>query len=350
MHDEYSRRHPHADRQGDFLAVPEGDPILRCPGYLVRADPGDLILWDSRTIHCNGPALYPPSSAPQGVAVPGPEDLLRLVGYVCCTPSHWAAPSVRVKRAKAALELTTSTHWPHAFVPTGFRPPWMPMRSKSDYSRDEVRLILGDTGCWPGDSRPALQALPPEPAKQAPKPLTLKKPPIPAAGPPSATPSSTTSGASSSRSTSKSSAGQVPASSKAEAKAGVTRALTPAAAVRVASAGRSKDDGKRSKAPRTASQGAPLRLVPPTRPPSGSAALPKTGLLGAVTGAGQATGAGAPRRNLRVGTERAGEAPLARRSAPSSRGGFLGRFLSSSPRSSKSSIAPAIPASTSVRS
>ena len=117
----------------------------------MRADPGDLILWDSRTIHCNSPAIHPPSDAPTGVDVPKASELLRLVGYVCCTPRAWCTPVVMKHRAKAALELTTSTHWPHAFVPTGYRPPWMPPRKPSDYSRDEVRLILGDGGRWPGE-------------------------------------------------------------------------------------------------------------------------------------------------------------------------------------------------------
>ena len=31
-HDAYSRRHPYADRQGDFLPVPEDDPILTAGG------------------------------------------------------------------------------------------------------------------------------------------------------------------------------------------------------------------------------------------------------------------------------------------------------------------------------
>ena len=161
LHDDYSRRHPYADRQGDFLPVPHGDPILRHQGYLLRADPGDLILWDSRTIHCNGPALHAPSDAPRDVPVPGPSELLRLVGYVCCTPASWCAPAAMAKRAKAALELTTSTHWPHAFVPTGYRPPWMAPRKPADYSRDEVRLILGDGGRWPGEKAAATAAVKP---------------------------------------------------------------------------------------------------------------------------------------------------------------------------------------------
>ena len=206
QHDAFSARHPYSDEQGDFLPVPPDDPILqsRLPsgstGYLLRAGAGDLILWDSRTIHCNGPALARPSHAPAGVAVPPPSKLLRLVGYVCMTPASWCPPTVRAKRAAAALELTTSTHWPHAFVPTGFRLPSMLPRTPADYSADEVRLILGNDSAWPahlvrprkvfgslGGSRPSRLAAPP-PVK-APKtaPTTASSKPAAAAAASAAT-------------------------------------------------------------------------------------------------------------------------------------------------------------------
>ena len=156
-HEAFSHRHPYADRQGDFLPVPEDDPILTSGKRMVllRADAGDLILWDSRTIHCNGPALRPPMEGRRkGAAVPSADALLRLVGYVCCTPAKWCPPSVMAKRAKAALEMTTSTHWPHAFVPTGYRPPWWKARTPADFTSAEVRLILGDKGAWPGQPTP----------------------------------------------------------------------------------------------------------------------------------------------------------------------------------------------------
>ena len=120
-HEAFSRRHPSAAVQGDFLIVPDEDPLLtEATGFhMIRAAPGDLILWDSRTIHCNGPAIHPPESAPADVHMPRlPNELLRLVGYVCCTPSAWVAKAVAHKRAQAAIEKTTSTHWPHAFIPT----------------------------------------------------------------------------------------------------------------------------------------------------------------------------------------------------------------------------------------
>ena len=120
-HEAFSRRHPSALAQGDFLIVPDGDPLLQeaLGFHMIRASPGDLILWDSRTIHCNGPALHPPESAPADMHMPKlPNELLRMVGYVCCTPSAWVARATAHKRAQAAIEKTTSTHWPHAFVAT----------------------------------------------------------------------------------------------------------------------------------------------------------------------------------------------------------------------------------------
>jgi hypothetical protein len=86
-HETFSSRHPHADVQGDFLPVPHDDALLERKGYMLRVEPGDLILWDSRTIHCNGPALHPPSTAPAGIDVPASGELLRLAGYVCFTPA-----------------------------------------------------------------------------------------------------------------------------------------------------------------------------------------------------------------------------------------------------------------------
>ena len=44
-------------KMGDFVPVPLDDPVLAGGARLVCAQPGDLVLWDSRTVHCNTPAL-----------------------------------------------------------------------------------------------------------------------------------------------------------------------------------------------------------------------------------------------------------------------------------------------------
>jgi hypothetical protein len=90
-------------------------------------------------------------------------------------PPQWCPTAVTRKRAEAALELTTTTHWPQAFVPTGYRLPWWKPRSPADYSREEVRLILGDEGKWPGAGREATwRDLAPATARKA---LSKRTPP-----------------------------------------------------------------------------------------------------------------------------------------------------------------------------
>ena len=56
---EMCKRNESSKFPGDFVPIPVTDPLLvqdtNQPG-LVCAKAGDLILWDSRCIHCNTPA------------------------------------------------------------------------------------------------------------------------------------------------------------------------------------------------------------------------------------------------------------------------------------------------------
>ncbi len=72
---------------------------------------GDLVLWDSRTIHagCN---------PVKGRANPK----LRCVGYVCYTPRAWATKKDLEKKQKAFQEGRTTSHWPHKVKLFGKRP------------------------------------------------------------------------------------------------------------------------------------------------------------------------------------------------------------------------------------
>lgn len=73
------------------------------------AKPGDFLLWDSRTIHCNTPATKErPLPQNKGEILPP----RRLVAYVCMTPSWRLNESIKSARINAyRLGLTTS-HWP----------------------------------------------------------------------------------------------------------------------------------------------------------------------------------------------------------------------------------------------
>ena len=65
-----------------------------------------MILWDSRTIHCNTPSLVYPNNIPDN-------KLLRAVSYICMTPRSWADNNIISKRIEAFEKNITTSHWPH---------------------------------------------------------------------------------------------------------------------------------------------------------------------------------------------------------------------------------------------
>lgn len=99
---------------GDYVPLSTWDPILAGGSAgMVCAHAGDLLLWDSRTVHCNAPGI--PNEAG------GDDDtkLLRIAGYVCMTPAAWASPRVLELRRQAFETKKTTTHWPHTYCATG---------------------------------------------------------------------------------------------------------------------------------------------------------------------------------------------------------------------------------------
>ena len=52
VHDALKQRHPHLKYAGDWCPLPRHEPLCRSEArLLVKANPGDLILWDARTVH-----------------------------------------------------------------------------------------------------------------------------------------------------------------------------------------------------------------------------------------------------------------------------------------------------------
>ncbi|PVH99936.1 hypothetical protein DM02DRAFT_672322 [Periconia macrospinosa] len=72
-----------------------------CEMIKVCADPGDLILWDSRQIHYN----KVPSS-----------DKVRAVMYICYTPASFASKEDIEMKASYFQQRIGTTHWPHANI------------------------------------------------------------------------------------------------------------------------------------------------------------------------------------------------------------------------------------------
>eukprot|EP00750_Incisomonas_marina_P024288 INCI5101.1.p2 GENE.INCI5101.1~~INCI5101.1.p2 ORF type:complete len:482 (+),score=69.48 INCI5101.1:239-1684(+) len=160
-----------AERLSHYVQVHPTDPVLRCSASggvkrpkLVCAQAGDLVLWDSRCVHCNTPGLGPqqqplrhhgdhyhgggggtqPDQTSTNVQVEESEEktndesardhgqcaaadsnspprarLIRIVSYVCMTPASWASTEVLNARKIAFEKCVATNHWPH------FHPPVM---------------------------------------------------------------------------------------------------------------------------------------------------------------------------------------------------------------------------------
>ena len=117
---------------GDWLELRQDDELIGT-GQLLIADPGDLILWDSRTIHGGYIGKGP---------LPKEDRLLRLSMTVTMTPfSKWDKEknaNLLEKRMWAVNKGCTTTHWPFEYnshsgwAGGNYKPPVM----------DETRLKL----------------------------------------------------------------------------------------------------------------------------------------------------------------------------------------------------------------
>lgn len=93
------------------------------PPKLVVTQAGDMILWDSRTLHASTPGIVEEEDNVAMGGTPLPEEvyaatnkLLRAVVYVCMTPKHFATPRTLTQRRQAYEIKATTSHWPHKNV------------------------------------------------------------------------------------------------------------------------------------------------------------------------------------------------------------------------------------------
>ena len=139
QHQELCER-TNAARMGmDFVSIDSADPVLRAGGVLVCARAGDLILWDSRTVHCNTPALtWTPRSEPPGDGEAA--DLIRLVAYVCMLPRSRVADEMLPRRRGAFEHRMPTAHWPDMAPPL---PPAdrAPERDPAECPREMLDLV-----------------------------------------------------------------------------------------------------------------------------------------------------------------------------------------------------------------
>ncbi|PWY67011.1 MFS transporter [Aspergillus eucalypticola CBS 122712] len=84
--------HPFSDKDLDWYRERGCELIKVC------AEPGDLILWDSRQMHW---------------AQFGTSDLVRTIVYATYTPAAWMSEEDREKKKELFEAYETTTHWPH---------------------------------------------------------------------------------------------------------------------------------------------------------------------------------------------------------------------------------------------
>lgn len=98
-HEEFCERNPAG---GHFLPINDQDPVREMQSVLVTCRAGDLVLWDSRTVHCNTP----------GSASTVKDELIRILAYICMQPvAMCAEEGIEEKRKSAYERHVTSSHW-----------------------------------------------------------------------------------------------------------------------------------------------------------------------------------------------------------------------------------------------
>lgn len=98
-----------------------------CKPNKLNLEPGDLVIWDSRTIHYN--------SAPAGEA-------LRSAMYICYGPtSKSGAEDFEMKR-KCFETFQSTTHWPHMFIEAGRGDPTQRQEPVTKHEQNDRLLQL----------------------------------------------------------------------------------------------------------------------------------------------------------------------------------------------------------------
>ena len=107
----YGERLARIDSSIDHFRFPSDDPQLLDPEPIVcHLEAGDMLLWDSRTIHCSTPGTNADSGDDAHVG------LERVVSLICMMPRAKSNEAVIEKRRAAVLNRTSTTNWSDRFI------------------------------------------------------------------------------------------------------------------------------------------------------------------------------------------------------------------------------------------
>ena len=106
--EQYSERLDRIHPSIDHFRFPKDDPNLtENQPIMCHMEAGDLLLWDSRTIHCSAPSLTTPSKC---------NGLLRAASLVCMMPRAKSNSAVIEKRKDAVAKVKSTTNWSDRFI------------------------------------------------------------------------------------------------------------------------------------------------------------------------------------------------------------------------------------------
>jgi Phytanoyl-CoA dioxygenase (PhyH) len=92
----------------DHFRFPADDPLLGgTPAITCHMEAGDLLLWDSRTIHCSSASDTP---------APVKDRLIRAASLVCMMPRRLTSPEVLEDRKRAVEQVISTTNWTDRFI------------------------------------------------------------------------------------------------------------------------------------------------------------------------------------------------------------------------------------------
>ena len=117
-----SRIHPSIDH----FRFPKDDPRLSSyEPIMAHLYPGDLLLWDSRTVHC---------SAPSSDELQPSRQLIRAASLVCMMPRSKSNPEVIAQRKQAVANCTSTTNWSDRFIDADQFPQILDVADRSKYT------------------------------------------------------------------------------------------------------------------------------------------------------------------------------------------------------------------------
>lgn len=91
----------------DHFRFPADDPALAAtPPIMCHMEAGDMLLWDSRTIHCSSPGENTDAAA----------DLVRAASLICMMPKSRSNEAVIAERRAAIDARTSTTNWSDRFI------------------------------------------------------------------------------------------------------------------------------------------------------------------------------------------------------------------------------------------